>query len=550
MNFCLLRGLFGVVLVLWCFLVEGAEDQLKNASVQRLLMQAKTKMFLAPDSSYYFATEALKVSGESDDKLTEGLILQFLGEILFQQGIYAESGERFLAAADIFKAFGSANYLVENYNFQGRILYKTKNAKISLEMHQLAYELAIDCGDLIGQAKSLGWIGSMHEKSGDYPKALYYQWKSLGVFRRQEMGYLSSQIMENLGSIYEDSENFDSALFYFDAAYQLNLQTGDSLKLISNINNLGDIYRKQGRLEEALTNSLMALQISRLYNDIYQESSALRDISKIYKDKEDFKTSLSYLDTSRMVYQEIFSLESARQLALMEQLSHVKLKDQQISELKYSQVLDKKLKFLLVLLTLLVLGLSLVFYSRQKIKSKSAEELLFHQKKNLYHQQKLMEKEVYHVQLKEQKMADELELNSKSLLAQTLHLIDKNKILEEIRKKLQQTVEDDSKEQKKKIRNLIKMIDFNFVQDTDWDSFRKNFEKVHENFFHQLNGFSQHLTPSDLRLASLMRLNMSSKDIASILGISPESLRISRYRLRKKLNLPKGESLQQFILGI
>jgi DNA-binding CsgD family transcriptional regulator len=58
------------------------------------------------------------------------------------------------------------------------------------------------------------------------------------------------------------------------------------------------------------------------------------------------------------------------------------------------------------------------------------------------------------------------------------------------------------------------------------------------------------LTPSELRLASLMRLNLNSKDIASTLNISPDSLRISRHRLKKKLALEKGESLQQFILGI
>lgn len=550
MNFCLLRGLLCIALMANCFLAEGKEDRLKNDSVQPLLMQAKTKMFSAPDSSYYFASEALKISEENGDEFSEGIILQFLGEILFQQGIYAESGERFLAAAEIFKTLGYGIQLVENYNLQGRVLYKTKNASISLEMHQLAYELAIDFGDVMGQAISLGWIGSMHEKSGDYSKALHCQWKAFGLFRSQGMEDMSSQIMENLGSIYEDREYFDSAFFYFEAAYRLNLQTGDSLKLISNINNLGDIYRKQGYLWPALSYSRTALQISRRFNDIYQESSALRDISKIYNEIGDFKKAFFYLDTSRMVYQEIFSLESARQLALMAQLSQVKLKDQQISELKYRQALDNRMKFLLILLVLMVLGLSMVYYSRQKIKSNSAQELLLHEKKNLYQQQKLLETEVHHIQLKEQKMADELELNSKSLVAQTLHLIDKNRTLEEIRRRLQQTLEDDPKDQKKKIRNLIKMIDFNFVQDTDWDGFRKNFEKVHESFFQTLNEFSHHLTPADLRLASLMRLNMNAKDMASILGISQESLRISRYRLRKKLNLPKGESLQRFILGI
>lgn len=83
MNFCLLRGLLCITLMANCFLAEGKEDRLKNDSVQPLLMQAKTKMFSAPDSSYYFASEALKISEENGDEFSEGIILQFLGEILF-----------------------------------------------------------------------------------------------------------------------------------------------------------------------------------------------------------------------------------------------------------------------------------------------------------------------------------------------------------------------------------------------------------------------------------------------------------------------------------
>ena len=116
--------------------------------------------------------------------------------------------------------------------------------------------------------------------------------------------------------------------------------------------------------------------------------------------------------------------------------------------------------------------------------------------------------------------------------------------------KLKKILEEDQKEQKKKIRNLIKQIDYNFSQDTDWDDFKFSFEKVHQDFFKKLNQNGNELTPGELKLASLMRMNLSSKEIASTLGISPESLRISRYRLRKKLNLDKGESLQQFLLCI
>ncbi|MBS1604664.1 MAG: hypothetical protein JST42_18505, partial [Bacteroidetes bacterium] len=61
---------------------------------------------------------------------------------------------------------------------------------------------------------------------------------------------------------------------------------------------------------------------------------------------------------------------------------------------------------------------------------------------------------------------------------------------------------------------------------------------------------SDELTGNDLRLLSLIKLNLTSGDIATLLGISQDSLRVSRYRLKKKLNLGAEESLTAFIQSV
>lgn len=123
-------------------------------------------------------------------------------------------------------------------------------------------------------------------------------------------------------------------------------------------------------------------------------------------------------------------------------------------------------------------------------------------------------------------------------------------MLEDLRTRLQEMSKEDMREQRKQILSLIKLIDQNFVQDKDWDDFRNIFEQVHGDFLEQLQKRSTDLTSADLRLASLIRLNLPSRDISTILGISPDSLRISRYRLRKKLCLVQGDSLSAFILSL
>jgi DNA-binding CsgD family transcriptional regulator len=158
-----------------------------------------------------------------------------------------------------------------------------------------------------------------------------------------------------------------------------------------------------------------------------------------------------------------------------------------------------------------------------------------------------MQAEIENTHLHEQKLQHELDAKAKSLTSHTLHIISKNKTLEDIQQKLSDLLKDGPTDNRKQLKAVVKMIEHNFVQDKDWDDFRQIFEQVHQEFFQRMQVKAPDLTPADLRLASLIRLNIPSKDISLVLGISPDSLRIARYRLRKKLNLDQGDSLTRFI---
>jgi tetratricopeptide (TPR) repeat protein len=236
-------------------------------TISFLLNAARQIQFSQPDSSYTAVSAALKESEKIGDLKSAAICQQFLGEVLFFQGIYSEAGERFLLAEEILQKVDSRELLVENYNFQGRLQYKTSSAEDALPIHKKAYDLAVSQGFILGQATSLGWIGGMYEKMGAYDNALACQWSAIKLLKENHLDSLAAEINDNLGSIYEDLEAFDSALFYFDNAYRLNLASGDSLKLINTINNLGDIYRKRGQLEKALSISTQALFLSRKLQD-------------------------------------------------------------------------------------------------------------------------------------------------------------------------------------------------------------------------------------------------------------------------------------------
>ena len=104
---------------------------------------------------------------------------------------------------------------------------------------------------------------------------------------------------------------------------------------------------------------------------------------------------------------------------------------------------------------------------------------------------------------------------------------------------------------KKKENELSSMLMGGMATDArKWDLFKSNFERVEEHFFSTLTERYPDLTSSDLKFCALLRLNMSTKEIADALNLTTRGVESARYRLRKKFKLGPNDSLTSFILNI
>ena len=204
----------------------------------------------------------------------------------------------------------------------------------------------------------------------------------------------------------------------------------------------------------------------------------------------------------------------------------------------------------MIIVVVLLAVLAAVIISRQRLKIRN-ERLTSEQDRQIYFtQRELMQAELQNRQLQEEKLIQELEVRRKGLTSSTLHVIQKNQLLENLRDRLSIMVKDDKRDQKKQLQQLIQQINLNFNHDQYWNEFRETFGQVHQQFFDNLKSHCEELTGNDLRLLSLIKLNLASGDIATLLGISQDSLRVSRYRLKKKLSLNNGESLTVFVQSL
>ena len=171
---------------------------------------------------------------------------------------------------------------------------------------------------------------------------------------------------------------------------------------------------------------------------------------------------------------------------------------------------------------------------RERLLKKTQQELDL---KKLENEQQLMSFE-------NERLQQDIANKNRELAISTMSLIKKNEFLNNIKKELKTAEED------KNIKSVIKIIDKNLNNTDDWKFFQEAFNNADKDFLKKVKSIHPSLTPNDLRLCAYLRLNLSSKEIAPLLNISPRSVEVKRYRLRKKMNLEHEISLTNYILEL
>ena len=170
---------------------------------------------------------------------------------------------------------------------------------------------------------------------------------------------------------------------------------------------------------------------------------------------------------------------------------------------------------------------------REKLLQKTQKELAL---KELENKQQLMN-------YKNERLEQDINSKNRELAISTMSLIKKNEFLNNIKNELK-SAKDGS------LPYVVKLIDKNLNNTDDWKLFEEAFNNADKDFLKKMKVIHPKLTPNDLRLCAYLRLNLSSKEIAPLLNISPKSVEVKRYRLRKKMGLAHESSLTNYILEL
>lgn len=223
----------------------------------------------------------------------------------------------------------------------------------------------------------------------------------------------------------------------------------------------------------------------------------------------------------------------------------------QASEIaSYTFVVDavwyKTITAYLFYIVLLILLIYLLYkYQTKKFEKQKARYEAEQQRLKYIHQLEVEKNEKEIIQLQNEKLINEMIYKNKELADVSMHLVERTDALVKVKDELQRLHrKTGGNHDVKKAIELVNEIEKN---DSNWEQFAAHFDEINNDFIKKLKQRFPKLTSTDLKVCTYLQLKLATKEIAQLMNISVRGVEISRYRLRKKLNLEQGQTLNDFL---
>lgn len=496
---------------------------------------------------YYF--KSLRVNERLKDQERRAIILWNIGSVYEEQQNDSASLNYYLQSLSLLEKQKAKNYSnLTMISTSIGFFYKHQDTAFD---HALVYfQKALEYAQKIPSkynthaiAMALTNIGTLYETEHDHTKALAYNQKSFEVARQTNdkillgLGYENrARIYRNMGFYGKSNRNYREAMKIFD-----KLGMKDRLCIVQNA--LSENHIRIKELDTAAFYALKALKTAK-ENDLpgFAEKS-LENLVEISAQAGLYEKALHYQQQYQGIRDTLLNHEKNSEIAKLQILYETEQKQRQIDMLRIRTEKERILRYVLLGCFAFLIIIGLLIYRQQRLKNRK-DKMIYAS------QQQLMEARLTNTKLHEEQLQNEVKLKNKELTSFALNFIQKNQLLETLKTKIMDMRKEANGVMSQKLNNLQHIIRHSFNLDEDWNEFRLYFEQVHDQFFKELNTHYPDLSGKELRLCALLKLNLSTKEMATILGISPASVKMARYRLRKKLNLDSENDLTAFMIRL
>ncbi len=535
---------------------------------------ARFNMRFGPDSSRSTGNKLLSFAQHTGNKAWEADAIKWIGITHAQQGQYAEARDFFLRNYELVQELGDDRAIAIILGNIGTVFYEMGNYPQAQDYILKSLKLAEKINDGPTISRALNNLGNVHNDLKDFDTSLNYYQKSLSI--KEKMGLKESlpHVHNNIGLIHSYQQKHDLAIASFNESVRIAIEVSDPISEARGYSNLGAEYSKIKNYEKALELHDKAVALKTKLNDrdglastlVYRGRTYLRTgqwanaredclrgknisettghslllqeacscLSQAYKNLGNYSASLAYHERFSQLKDTLFNAERTQEITRAEMnyaFEKKQLADsinfhkqQAAQQVAYERQLNKQnTKFyILLIVSLAVIGfLTFLYYKyRQNLKLKKVENQLLN---------------------------TEIEFKKKDLTTMAVNISNNQEWAESLGERLNSLKAATGRKRQKELELLEEEIKNKIWVNKDSDDFYKKVDELSSSFYARLNDRFDGLTKTEVRLCSFIKLNLNTKQIATLQNINPSSVKMSRNRLRKKLHLTPEDDLSAFL---
>ena len=477
--------------------------------------------------SLQYMLDGLSLAEANEIKLLEADLTYRAGVVYYHLNKYPEAFEYILRANELIKEIGYENYPDVDHFFYdvAYIYYEFQEFKKSADFLHLANKYPstdLQTRIVVNNTLALTYLNASNEDS-----AYYFFREAFAAAQKKNDTTWIGIISGNLGHILLIKKEYDKAHELIMQDYNISIthkqlrSAAGCLIMLGSIamsnNDLATATRQLDSAKFLLSKDVDLIKYQHLYRTLAELSAKKKDMTAAYNYLDSsvfYKDSISRRSDAKMVAQVEGKIETEKHLAAL------KLVESERSR----QVLLRN--FVVVALVLIIV---IVFQSLRRLRLK--------QKKD---------QQIFSIEKK--RAEEEIRNAEKQLISYIESVREKSNLIEQFKEEIQRLQSSaDNAGQPEQQEILEKLHYATILTEEDWTNFKNMFVKVHKDFFVRLKEKYPDLTQAETRFLSLTKLGFSVNEMANTLGISPDSVRKTRLRLRKKLNLAEHIILEDII---
>ncbi|MEP2936447.1 MAG: tetratricopeptide repeat protein [Gilvibacter sp.] len=466
------------------------------------------------------------------DSMGIALAYDFKGTINQNRGYYSVAFTNVLKGFKLMEQLGDSIRIADSYNHLATLEYNMENYQKAIGYNQKALKIYEDYDDIFYQAQALNDLGVQHLRLAQYPEALSYFDASIIKSKEASIPGVEASSLTNIGAVYFEQNQPQKAIDALEKAIVIAQTTNAQRRVAIAQNQLAKVYNSINQPRNAIEHATAALAYSKEKEILSIQGLSNQHLSDAYALLGDNKNAFAYYKGFKMLNDSIINKEKVQIIEEQRIIfdtekkeAAIRLQKEKIESLNAKAKNDKLTKTLYTIgLISLVVILGLLYFGfKQRIK------------KNRIAREK-----------QEAILKQEIAFKKKELASQTLHLVQKSTFITELKDNLVK-IKQSPELFKVEFRRLVMLLKRESAEDKDWEVFKSYFSQVHNDFDRVLKSISADISEKEIRLASFIRMNLTTKEIASMLNVLPDSVLTSKYRLKKKLNLTKEQSLNDYL---